>query len=414
MSVSDALLEALGFAGDVLDTPGAMLRTAATGNNPLAAILDTSKRKSGRDVLEHYGVLGANKDGLDAGDVAGTILEMLAVPTNLVGGGLLKGVGKANKLAKASNARRATLLSHGAMPEEIAKLTKAVDESGKPLRLLAESKHPELSVPRGPHGGFEFQNTILPLTERRLPVNAEHSSLLMSAKEADARAQEARDAIEAMQSKIGNRYFDSQSDMGRKLAHKGWMAELKEGRASDAWDAATLARRNVVPESPHTRMAFVDTRTPLDLRETLDADTIGKWRDKAHEIGHPELAQRILDMPGAGGHNSAMSVVEAIRGKNPRNVYLHHVDEDPFEKLIGAMGHDAVMYKGHYGIDVDPLSMNQVYPPYVAPAHQHVRSVAKPASLLAAYNAMARAHHRPDTYDGDPFASDGPYAVGAR
>ena len=85
MSISDSLLEALGFAGDVLDTPGAMVRTAATGRNPLDAVFDTSKRVSGRGLLEHYGLLGANKPGLDFGDVAGFGVEM-ADPLSWAGG----------------------------------------------------------------------------------------------------------------------------------------------------------------------------------------------------------------------------------------------------------------------------------------------------------------------------------------
>lgn len=86
----DQFLHALGVAGDVLDTPGAMVRTALTGNNPLDAIFDTSRRKSGRDVLEHYGAIGPNQDGLDAGDAAGFLAEMILDPTNLVGAGIGK------------------------------------------------------------------------------------------------------------------------------------------------------------------------------------------------------------------------------------------------------------------------------------------------------------------------------------
>lgn len=35
----DELLKAMGFVGDVIDTPGRMLRTGLSGRNPLAAML---------------------------------------------------------------------------------------------------------------------------------------------------------------------------------------------------------------------------------------------------------------------------------------------------------------------------------------------------------------------------------------
>lgn len=81
-------LSTLGFIGDVIDTPGAMLRAVLAGRNPLPSVFDTSQRTSGRDVLEQWGVLGSNKEGLDFGDVAGFGAEILLDPTNLIGAGL--------------------------------------------------------------------------------------------------------------------------------------------------------------------------------------------------------------------------------------------------------------------------------------------------------------------------------------
>ena len=44
----DGLLKALGVAGDVIDTPGAFVRTAASGRNPFPGVFDPSQRASGR------------------------------------------------------------------------------------------------------------------------------------------------------------------------------------------------------------------------------------------------------------------------------------------------------------------------------------------------------------------------------
>ena len=96
------LLDALSGIGTVLDTPGAMLRTGLAGENPFAAVFDTDKRVSGRDLLERYGLAGKNEDQgwiPDMGDLGGFAAEMLLDPTNLIGGlGLAKrmmGISKA-------------------------------------------------------------------------------------------------------------------------------------------------------------------------------------------------------------------------------------------------------------------------------------------------------------------------------
>ena len=100
------LLDALSGIGTVLDTPGAMLRTGLAGENPFAAVFDTDKRVSGRDLLERYGLAGENTDQgwiPDMGDLGGFAAEMLLDPTNLIGGGLLaRLMGKAGK-AKVAN-----------------------------------------------------------------------------------------------------------------------------------------------------------------------------------------------------------------------------------------------------------------------------------------------------------------------
>jgi hypothetical protein len=95
------LLDLLSAGGDVLDTPGRLVRTGLAGKNPLDALLDPSQGVSGRQLLEQYGLVGANEDQgwvPDAGDVGGFAAEMVLDPTNWLGGGLLaKPLGKASK-----------------------------------------------------------------------------------------------------------------------------------------------------------------------------------------------------------------------------------------------------------------------------------------------------------------------------
>ena len=82
-------MDILGGVGDVLDTPGRFTRTALAGRNPFATVFDPSKGVSGRDLLQQYGMVGENQDGLDGGDIGGFLAEMALDPTNLIGGGLL-------------------------------------------------------------------------------------------------------------------------------------------------------------------------------------------------------------------------------------------------------------------------------------------------------------------------------------
>ena len=105
------LLDALSGIGTVLDTPGAMLRTGLAGENPFAAVFDTDKRVSGRDLLERYGLADENEDQgwiPDLGDLGGFAAEILLDPTNLLGGaGLAKrlmGISKAKKANQTINA----------------------------------------------------------------------------------------------------------------------------------------------------------------------------------------------------------------------------------------------------------------------------------------------------------------------
>lgn len=131
----DSLLSALGFVGDVIDTPGSWLRNALSGENPFKGTFDPEQRTSGRKMLEKLGIFGENADGLDAGDVWGFLTEALLDPTNLIGAGAMRQTAKAAKAARAANAESDMLRAAGAMPPEVAGLTKIVDETGAPRRM---------------------------------------------------------------------------------------------------------------------------------------------------------------------------------------------------------------------------------------------------------------------------------------
>src|SRR5690606_21165650 len=84
------------------DTPGAVVRNTLAGTNPLQGLFDFDERTSGRQLLETWGVLDPNQEGLDAGDVGGFGAEILFDPLTYLTGGLTA----AGKLAKKSGALR--------------------------------------------------------------------------------------------------------------------------------------------------------------------------------------------------------------------------------------------------------------------------------------------------------------------
>ena len=100
---SNPLWDAMQFLGNALDTPGSVARglLAGEGQRALAGIFYPHQRVSGREMLENWGAVGENQDGLDLGDVAGFGAELLTDPTNLAGGmAFLKNPGGAINLAK--------------------------------------------------------------------------------------------------------------------------------------------------------------------------------------------------------------------------------------------------------------------------------------------------------------------------
>lgn len=89
----------------VLDTPGAFLRNSLAGRNPLQGIATDEERTTGRDLLEAWGFLDPNEEGLDWGDVAGFGVDLIADPLNLLGGlGAWKGAKWLSKARQAGDA----------------------------------------------------------------------------------------------------------------------------------------------------------------------------------------------------------------------------------------------------------------------------------------------------------------------
>jgi hypothetical protein len=129
-------MSGLSYVGESLDKPGKALRGLLAGKPAELAHLipfsdflgitdsdgllspsgyfgglgihatDETQTVGGRDLLEQWGALAPNQEGLDWGDAAGFGAEVLLDPSLLVGGPLLKAAGKAPLVAKAADALR--------------------------------------------------------------------------------------------------------------------------------------------------------------------------------------------------------------------------------------------------------------------------------------------------------------------
>lgn len=86
-----ALLDAIATIGAVFDTPGAIVRNTLAGENPFLGLFDPEERTYGRDLLETWGLLDANEEGLDFGDVAGFGVDVISDPLTLLGFGKAAG-----------------------------------------------------------------------------------------------------------------------------------------------------------------------------------------------------------------------------------------------------------------------------------------------------------------------------------
>lgn len=102
-----ALSDILSGVGSTISAPGDYLRGLLAGQG--------GTRMGGRDMLEAQGILGANQEGLDPGDIAGFLAEMILDPLNLIPFGALAGMAKAGKLGKAAS-NRAFSLADNAIP----------------------------------------------------------------------------------------------------------------------------------------------------------------------------------------------------------------------------------------------------------------------------------------------------------
>lgn len=446
------LLDILGGVGDVLDTPGRFTRTALAGRNPFATVFDPSKGVSGRDLLQQYGMVGENRDGLDGGDIGGFLAEMALDPTNLIGGGLLaKVMGKAskarlaNKGIEAANALSLKQRLQGFMPEEVAKLTKIVDETGQPKRMFHGTAHvydkpdPSKWHPDALYGPGHY-------TTDSTEVASSYTK-----KEATGRyptMDEIRDHFKP--GSIVPSYGGGRDKVIELIegGPAGWSVKVQavDGSGNPLRERPRIhstAPKVVDPE--HVRMAFIDARNPLNIDEPvttitapLEKQLIQRNRDDIRaaiadakqsrnkvqwlknapdeDVGYSSFGQSIRDpesvkriretltqLATANKENAVNRLRNQLPFRHKATLSPRMTGEDVYN-LIGndgvrEAGYDAINYIGgrntggaahNVTIALDP---SQVYLPYIAKEIEKLMQVpnAKPlVSALLGQNTMAR------------------------
>lgn len=392
----EAILSGVGTVGELLDAPGGYVRGALAG--------DLGERRSGREMLESWGVLGENEEGLDAGDVLGFGADMLLDPLNLLSGGTLgamkaanKGIDAANAVSKAnaaSNARSLSMRMAGAMPEEVVPLSQAnigqyAVKPGMEGDLVRAMTDPDrLSAAKAGWAAEQVQSAKSPLRE----------ALSMANDPSNARWSP---GIEEVWAPYLDRvpgptpYFHGTPRQGVEATN------FNLDRAGSTTDSGWYGRGGYFADSPvdsddytHNRAgdvtgsiikAFLDVRNPYrpqahEARGMLK-QMLGEYgTDRFHGI--PINSDDALDE-----YAGVSSIGDLLRmGENPEDLVPWLTDPDLVrpEDLSAAIT-DTLKARGHDGVFVPPgkggasdipeyvvFDSRQIHSPYVAPALRNV------------------------------------------
>lgn len=267
---------ALGTVGNILDTPGAFVRNILAGRNPLPGIFDTDERISGRELLEHHGVIDRNTAGFDMGDVAGFGAEVLTDPFILVSGGTTKAGAIAKDLGKFP--KRSVFSKTGAL--ELGKRTARRNTLGSVLEG-ADDVTMELARAGAAKRGTTLDALIDEPMQRSLgfglPFQENFATLDLPG--ASGRA--------ALADKIGG--LARQSWPGRQMARL-FDADVLSSNTMVGQETAKRVREQVAPEKAAAEAAILRMHQDLEAVGVMDHDV----RANLLERFHPDAPNRTL------------------------------------------------------------------------------------------------------------------------
>ena len=432
-AIMSALLDALEWAGESLDKPGRAVRGALGGQglgalknlipfSDTAGWTDPSQSVSGRGLLEKYGMLSpaGEDDGFGLGDIAGTVVEMALDPTNLIGGGALKKLIGVRRGAKAANARREMLLAGGAMPEEIARLTKVVDEFGNPVATYHGTPHaydkPDWSK-MDPEGLFgpEYYSTVSPEMANKYPLKdaayrqSPESDFVIGQRmdEIQRILQQNRGALSPIEASKLAREYEDIDDLRRAGISIGRMASYSPERISPAAESLNYSFNKLFPQSGaqfvvepplNIRKQFLDIRNPFDIERTFPSEEVVDLYDRilgrgpSYGIGdmsggeiYDKLVRGFRDASFPSGGIFA-NIPDTIAPKAGANELLKNLGYDAIKHMGGGLMGD-VPHQVY--IAFDP---KQIHQPLVVGGPQRIPSMSPLLAALGAHNVGARSY----------------------
>lgn len=345
-----ALLDALGYAGDLLDKPGRAVRGLLSGRpDELASFLPFSdtlgltsqdNRASGEDVLQH-------QFGVDGGMLGGMATEIATDPLALFGGlaGRVLG-GRASAAAAARGPR------YGTTADDIQRMARDLDTGGT-MGRVKDTNAAWRDVPNQTTGGVKdtLERWVNPAEERRVDDFFTHPikhdapdptaiSRVLSEIHPDSKM--VGSGVEAItfRSPSGEvvRVAQNPGDAGRPLTD--WMA-----RPNSTTDIGDRFRVERVPFAENIGdKAFWKTRNPNtmttrmdDLHQAVRKDGVKFPDDHLGNVGTIGGKPQVID-PGAfrGEYSGATAPITAARDPG----YLMHA-------LLNGIGSDDAVRRAY-------------------------------------------------------------------
>jgi hypothetical protein len=316
-------------------------------------------------------------------------VEMATDPLNFLGAGLLGKTSLARRAAIGNNAERANLLSHGAMPEEIAKLTKAVDETGRPIKTYHGTPHvfDEINMdqlsPDSLYGRGYYTTADPEIASTYAKKGAESAYKWESSPKDIAQSFMDYHSKDPSFAK-GSAYFPREREWAGKedviansLLNAIRFGEAPEELTSKLSGLIKTPRQNV-------RQQYMDLRNPLNVDETYPAKVAAEIASKAS--GTPVDAEYIARNLGSEVDGlSLFDLLDNVAMAAGDNFEPHHMLKNAGFDSIKHTGGKVTGGKAHQVyIALDP---SQVYAPWIAPAERAVPSMTPLLGSLLGYNA---------------------------
>lgn len=357
--MANPLLELLGLAGAVLDTPGALVRAGISPEVTLGEVLNPfspearAKRVYGRDLLREAGLAGEEDNW--GNFAAGLATDIALDPLNLLLGGVgaARQAGRATKAAtragavkKASQATKANravdrLLARGAMPEEVAAKTLMRSEGG-PVPFFRQATTPDTLrlAPQGRAGANQWTQHFV---DAQSPYRTTADTLEM-----------------AMTSDPALRYGSSYLNMpGPQIAGPELVREMSDRVARAAVHGDLAGMKPILPSASALADPGVSFAPSLRGMGAPQARAkLGARLPVPHKVQMDDLYNEAENILGAGG----------ARG------------------ILEELGFDALQTSGDV---IRPFSAAQVYEPMVAPALRRVPPVPPPLAAAMPRGPLA-------------------------